>query len=41
MCPAIVPNEIYFERIAKLEAAVKQAEEEVDAAEQAYRRGVD
>lgn len=41
MCPAIVPNEIYFERIAKLEAAVKSAEEEVDAAEQAYRRGVD
>jgi len=41
MCPAIVPNEIYFERVAKLEAAVKQAEEEVDAAEQAYRRGVD
>jgi hypothetical protein len=41
MCPAIVPNEAYFDRIAKLEAAVKQAEEEVNAAEQAYRRGVD
>ena len=41
MCPALVPNEFYFDRMSKLEEAVKRAEVEVDAAEQAYRRGVD
>jgi hypothetical protein len=41
MCPASVPNEKYYERIAKLEEAVRKAEEEVAAAETAYRRGVD
>jgi hypothetical protein len=41
MCPGSVPNEQYYERIAKLEEAVRRAEEEVAAAEDAYRRGVD
>jgi hypothetical protein len=41
ICPAAVPNEKYYERIAKLEEAVRRAEEEVAAAEAAYRRGVD
>jgi hypothetical protein len=41
MCPASVPNEKYYERIAQLEEAVRKAEEEVAAAETAYRRGVD
>lgn len=41
MCPVSVPNDQYYERIAKLEGAVKQAEEEVAAAESAYRRGAD
>jgi hypothetical protein len=41
MCPGSVPNEQYYERIAKLEEALRQAEEEVSAAENAYRRGVD
>lgn len=41
VCPVSTPNEAYFEHIAKLEAAVKQAEEEVSDAESAYRRGVD
>ena len=40
-CPVSMPSEAYFERIAKLEAAVKAAEEEVTLAERAYRRGVD
>jgi hypothetical protein len=41
MCPASVPNEKYYERIAQLEEAVRKAEEEVATAETAYRRGVD
>lgn len=41
MCPASVPNEQYYDRIAQLEEAVRKAEEEVAAAENAYRRGVD
>lgn len=41
ICPALVPNDGYYERIGGLEMAVKQAEEAVDAAEQDYRRGVD
>ena len=40
-CPRPIPNEAYFERQKKLEEAVRQAEEEVAEAEQAYRRGVD
>jgi hypothetical protein len=41
MCPALVPNDSYYERQGGLEAALKAAEEELAAAEQAYRRGVD
>jgi hypothetical protein len=41
MCPASVPNEKYYERIAQLEEAVRKAEEAVAAAQTAYRRGVD
>ncbi|HYC36846.1 MAG TPA: DUF4124 domain-containing protein [Usitatibacter sp.] len=41
MCPALVPSPAYYERIEDLEAAVKRAEEELEAAERAYRRGVD
>lgn len=41
MCPASTPNEAYYDRIAKLETAVREAEEEVAQAEQAWRRGVD
>lgn len=41
MCPASTPNEAYYDRIAKLEEAVRTAEEEVAQAEQAWRRGVD
>lgn len=41
MCPALVPGEGYYERIRLLEEALKRAEEELEAAERAYRRGVD
>ncbi len=41
VCATVIPNEAYRERQQKLEEAVRQAEEEVSAAEQAYRRGVD
>jgi hypothetical protein len=41
ICPGVVPKEEYYDRIAQLEAAVKKAEEDLDAAETAYRRGVD
>jgi hypothetical protein len=40
-CPAIVPNEEYYERMRGLDEALKKAEEELDAAQTAYRRGVD
>lgn len=40
-CPALVPNDAYYERIKRLEDAVKAAEDELAAAEQAYRRGTD
>jgi hypothetical protein len=40
-CPRPIPNETYFERQKKLEDAVRQAEEELEDAERAYRRGVD
>ena len=40
-CPAIVPNEEYYERMRGLEEALKNAEDELDAAKAAYRRGVD
>ncbi len=41
MCPTQIPTEAYYERIKKLEDDVKAAEEELDAAQEAYRRGVD
>lgn len=40
-CPTVVPGEAYYDRIEKLEEAVREASEELSAAEQAYRRGVD
>ena len=41
VCPALVPNEQYYERQKALEDAVQKAEEELSAAQEAYRRGVD
>jgi hypothetical protein len=41
MCPTIVPGEAYYDRVKQLEDAVKSAEDELAAAEYAYRRGVD
>lgn len=41
LCPVSTPNEAYYDHIAKLEAEVKKAEEEVADAERAYRQGVD
>lgn len=40
-CPALVPNDAYYERLKNLEDALARAEEELSAAEEAYRRGVD
>jgi hypothetical protein len=41
MCPALVPGEAYYTRMKELEDAVAKAEEELESAERAYRRGVD
>ena len=41
MCPTAIPNEAYYDRVKQLEDAVKAAEDELAAAETAYRRGVD
>ena len=41
MCPAVIPNEAYYDRIKGLDEAVKQAERDLDRAKEAYRRGVD
>lgn len=41
MCPALVPSEAYWDRIKGLDSAVKDAEAELDAAQEAYVRGVD
>ena len=41
MCPATLATDAYYERQARLEVAVRQAEEELAAAEEAWRRGVD
>jgi hypothetical protein len=41
VCPALIPNEQYYERIKVLEDALRQAEDELAQAQQAYRRGVD
>ncbi len=40
-CPRPIPTDAYFERQAKLEEAVRKAEEEVAEAERLYRRSVD
>ena len=41
MCPSVVPGEAYYARAKELEDAVAKAEEDLDIAERAYRRGVD
>lgn len=41
MCPTSIPTPEYYDRIAKLEEAVKKAEDDLAAAEEAWRRGVD
>ena len=41
VCPTAIANEEYNARVEKLEAAVKQAEADLEEAERAYRRGVD
>ena len=41
ICPTAVPGEAYFDRVRELEEAVAKAEEELAAAQTAYRRGVD
>jgi hypothetical protein len=41
ICPSSMLKPEYFERIAKLEAELKLAEDELEAAQAAYRRGVD
>ena len=41
VCAASIPHDAYRERVEKLEEAVKVAEDELDQALTAYRRGVD
>ena len=41
VCPAMVPNEQYYDRMRALEEALRQAEEELSDAKAAYRHGVD
>jgi hypothetical protein len=41
MCPALIPSDAYYERQKQLEDAVKEAQDALSAAEEAYRRGVD
>lgn len=41
ICPAITPNEQYYERQKSLEEGLRKAEQELNDAEVAYRRGVD
>ena len=40
-CRTLVPSDAYYDRVKTLQDAVKSAEDDVAAAEQAYRRGVD
>jgi len=41
VCPALIPNDQYYERMKGLEDALHAAEEELSQAKEAYRRGVD
>jgi hypothetical protein len=41
ICPGLVPNQAYYERIQQLEEALRKAEEALSDAEAAYRRGAD
>ena len=41
MCPAVIPNPQYYDRMKTLEDAVKAAQADLDRAREAYRRGVD
>ncbi|MBC8023094.1 MAG: DUF4124 domain-containing protein [Burkholderiales bacterium] len=41
VCPAMIPNDQYYERVRGQEEALRKAEEELAEAETAYRRGVD
>ena len=41
MCPTSLPTTEYYDRVARQEAALRKAEEELAAAEEAWRRGVD
>jgi hypothetical protein len=41
MCPTPVPGDAYYDRIRKLDEAVSKAEDDLAAAQLAYRRGVD
>lgn len=41
ICPALVPNEQYYDRVRSLEEALKKAEADLADAEAAYRRGMD
>jgi len=40
-CPSVVPQDIYYARRAQLDEDLRRAEEELAAAELAYRRGTD
>jgi hypothetical protein len=40
-CPTRVPQEAYFERLKKLDEELRLAEEALELAERAYRRGTD
>jgi hypothetical protein len=41
MCPVVIPNEQYYDRMKALEDAVAAATADLDRAREAYRRGVD
>ncbi len=41
VCPAVFATDAYYERLAKLEIALRDAEQELADAEEAWRRGVD
>lgn len=41
ICPSVLPGPAYYDRLAALEKAVRVAEEDLEEAERAYRRGRD